>query len=150
MIKSNLKPCPDCGRPTETVTEENFYFKLSAFGERLLKLYEDQPDFIQPESRRNEVIAFVKQGLKDVSISRTTIKWGVPVANEAPHVFYVWFDALSTYMSAVDGEGLWPADLHLIGRDFALPRGLLPAFSGRPICRCPELRPRLAAFETTR
>ena len=110
-------PCPDCGRPTETVTEENFYFKLSAFGDRLLKFYEDQPDFIQPDSRRNEVIAFVKQGLKDVSISRTTIKWGIPVANEAPHVFYVWFDALSTYMSAVEGEGLWPADLHLIGKE---------------------------------
>ncbi len=110
-------PCPDCGNPTETVTEENFYFKLSAFGDRLLKFYEEQPDFIQPESRRNEVIAFVKQGLKDVSISRTTIKWGIPVANEAPHVFYVWFDALSTYMSAVEGEGLWPADLHLIGKE---------------------------------
>jgi len=110
-------PCPDCGRPTEIVTEENFYFKLSAFGDRLLKFYEDQPDFIQPDSRRNEVIAFVKQGLKDVSISRTTIKWGIPVANEAPHVFYVWFDALSTYMSAVEGEGLWPADLHLIGKE---------------------------------
>jgi methionyl-tRNA synthetase len=110
-------PCPDCGRPTETVTEENFYFKLSAYGDRLLKFYDDNPDFIQPESRRNEVIAFVKQGLKDVSISRTTIKWGIPVANEAPHVFYVWFDALSTYMSAVDGEGLWPADLHLIGKE---------------------------------
>jgi methionyl-tRNA synthetase len=110
-------PCPDCGRPTETVTEENFYFKLSAFQERLLKFYEENPEFIRPESRRNEVIAFVKQGLKDVSISRTTIKWGIPVANEAPHVFYVWFDALSTYMSAVDGEGLWPADLHLIGKE---------------------------------
>jgi len=110
-------PCPDCGRPTETVTEENFYFKLSAFQERLLKFYEDDPEFIRPESRRNEVIAFVKQGLKDVSISRTTIKWGIPVANEAPHVFYVWFDALSTYMSAVEGEGLWPADLHLIGKE---------------------------------
>ena len=110
-------PCPDCGRPTETVTEENFYFKLSAFQERLLKFYEDNPEFIRPESRRNEVIAFVKQGLKDVSISRTTIKWGIPVANEAHHVFYVWFDALTTYMSAVDGEGLWPADLHLIGKE---------------------------------
>ena len=110
-------PCPDCGRPTETVTEENFYFKLSAFQERLLQFYEDHPEFIRPESRRNEVVAFVKQGLKDVSISRTTIKWGIPVANQAPHVFYVWFDALSTYMSAVDGEGLWPADLHLIGKE---------------------------------
>ena len=110
-------PCPDCGRPTETITEENFYFKLSAFQERLLKFHEDNPEFIRPETRRNEVLAFVKQGLKDVSISRTTIKWGIPVANEAPHVFYVWFDALCTYMSAVDGEGLWPADLHLIGKE---------------------------------
>ncbi|MEO8100293.1 MAG: methionine--tRNA ligase [Acidobacteriota bacterium] len=109
-------PCPDCGRPTETVTEENFYFKLSAFQDRLLKLYEDQPDFIQPESRRNEVLAFIKQGLKDVSISRTTIKWGIPVPNEAPHVFYVWFDALNTYRSAVDAA-TWPADLHLIGKE---------------------------------
>ena len=110
-------PCPDCGRPTETVTEENFYFKLSAFGDRLLKFYEDQPDFIQPESRRNEVLAFVKQGLQDLSISRTNIKWGIPLPVEGNHVFYVWFDALSTYMSAVDGEGLWPADLHLIGKE---------------------------------
>ncbi len=109
-------PCPDCGRATETVTEENFYFKLSAFQDRLLKLYEDQPDFIQPESKRNEVLAFIKQGLKDVSISRTTIKWGIPVPNEAPHVFYVWFDALNTYRSAVSPED-WPADLHLIGKE---------------------------------
>ena len=110
-------PCPDCGRPTETVTEENFFFKLSAFQDRLLKLYEEHPEFIQPETRRNEVIAFVKQGLNDLSITRTNIKWGIPVAGEAPHVFYVWFDALSTYMSAVDGEDLWPADLHLIGKE---------------------------------
>jgi methionyl-tRNA synthetase len=110
-------PCPDCGRPTETVTEENFYFKLSEFQDRLLKLYEEQPDFILPETRRNEVIAFVKQGLRDLSISRTTIKWGIPVEGHAPHVFYVWFDALSTYMSAVAGENLWPAELHLIGKE---------------------------------
>ena len=110
-------PCPDCGRPTETITEENFYFQLSAFQERLLDLYEREPLFIQPEARRNEVIAFVKQGLSDLSISRTTIKWGIPVEGEAPHVFYVWFDALTTYMSAVEGEDLWPADLHLIGKE---------------------------------
>ncbi len=110
-------PCPDCGRPTETVTEENFFFKLSAFQDRLLKLYEEHPEFIQPETRRNEVIAFVKQGLSDLSITRTNITWGIPVPGEAPHVFYVWFDALSTYMTAVDGEGLWPADLHLIGKE---------------------------------
>lgn len=110
-------PCPDCGRPTETVSEENYYFKLSAFQDRLLQLYESQPDWIQPESRRNEVIAFVRQGLQDLSISRTSVKWGIPVPDEPKHVFYVWFDALTTYMSAVYGEDLWPADLHLIGKE---------------------------------
>jgi methionyl-tRNA synthetase len=115
-------PCPDCGRPTETVTEENFYFRLSEYTEKLLTLYAEQPDFIQPESRRNEVIAFVKQGLRDLSITRTAVKWGVPVPDEPKHVFYVWFDALTTYMTAVNGEkihgqDLWPADLHLIGKE---------------------------------
>ena len=110
-------PCPDCGRPTETVTEENYFFKLSAFTERLLELYEKQPDFIQPESRRNEVLSFVKQGLNDLSITRTTIKWGIPVPVEGHHVFYVWFDALIAYMTAVKDTDLWPADLHLIGKE---------------------------------
>jgi methionyl-tRNA synthetase len=110
-------PCPDCGRTTETVTEENYFFKLSAFTQRLLDLYEEQPDFILPESRRNEVLAFVKQGLNDLSISRTTIKWGIPVPVEGHHVFYVWFDALTAYMTAVKGTDLWPADLHLIGKE---------------------------------
>jgi methionyl-tRNA synthetase len=116
-------PCPDCGRPTETVTEENYFFKLSAFTERLLKHYEAHPDFIQPDSRRNEVLSFVKQGLNDLSITRTTIKWGIPVPVEGHHVFYVWFDALIAYMTAVrgqkagDGTELWPADLHLIGKE---------------------------------
>ncbi len=110
-------PCPECGRPTETVTEENFFFKLSAFEERLLELYERWPDFILPETRRNEVISFVRQGLSDLSITRTNIKWGIPVPGEEKHVFYVWFDALTTYVSAVDGEDLWPADLHLIGKE---------------------------------
>ena len=110
-------PCPDCGRPTETITEENFFFKLSAFQNRLLELYERDPQFIQPETRRNEVISFVRAGLTDLSITRTNIKWGIPVVGEAPHVFYVWFDALTTYMSAVEGQGLWAADLHLIGKE---------------------------------
>ncbi len=111
-------PCPECGRPTETVTEENYFFKLSAFTERLLKLYEDDPQFVGPESRRNEVIAFVKQGLQDLSISRTTIKWGIPPPVEGNHVFYVWFDALIGYMSAVrEDPGMWPADVHLIGKE---------------------------------
>ena len=110
-------PCPECGRPTETVSEENYYFKLSAFQQKLLDLYQKHADFILPETRRNEVLAFVKKGLSDLSISRTTIKWGIPVPGEINHVFYVWFDALSTYMSAVAGEDRWPADLHLIGKE---------------------------------
>jgi methionyl-tRNA synthetase len=110
-------PCPDCGRITETVTEENYFFKLSAFQNKLLELYERQPEFIRPESRRGEAIAFVKQGLNDLSITRTTINWGIPVPGEGRHVFYVWFDALTSYMSAVNGQNLWPADLHLIGKD---------------------------------
>lgn len=109
--------CPDCGRPTETVTEENYFFKLSAFQDKLLDLYENNPNFIRPDYRRNELIAFVKQGLKDLSITRTNIKWGIPVPVEGNHVFYVWFDALISYMTAVNDEGLWPADLHLIGKD---------------------------------
>jgi methionyl-tRNA synthetase len=117
-------PCPICGRLTETVTEENYFFKLSAFADKLIELYETHPEFIQPETRRNEVLAFVRQGLNDLSISRTTIKWGIPLPVEGNHVFYVWFDALIGYLSAVDGEGLdgedlWPADLHLIGKEIA-------------------------------
>jgi methionyl-tRNA synthetase len=110
-------PCPDCGRPTETVTEENYFFKLSAFQQKLLDLYEREPKFVQPDYRRNELIQFVKGGLNDLSITRTTIKWGIPVPVEGSHVFYVWFDALTAYMSAVKGTDLWPADLHLIGKD---------------------------------
>ena len=110
-------PCPDCGRPTETVTEENYFFRLSAFQDRLLKLYEDNPQFVQPESRRNEVISFVKQGLRDLSITRTSIQWGIPAPVPGKHVFYVWFDALTAYLSAVREDNLWPADLHLVGKE---------------------------------
>ncbi|HLW77250.1 MAG TPA: methionine--tRNA ligase, partial [Bryobacteraceae bacterium] len=120
LYVNDAKPgdaCPECGRPTETVSEENYFFRLSAFQEKLLHLYESQPDFIQPDTRRNEAMAFVKQGLQDLSITRTSVKWGIPVPDDPKHVFYVWFDALTTYMSAVHGEGLWPADLHLIGKE---------------------------------
>jgi methionyl-tRNA synthetase len=114
--------CPDCGRPTETVTEENYFFKLSAFQKPLLDFYKKNPEFIQPESRRNEIVSFVESGLKDLSITRTTVRWGIPVPGEEPHVFYVWFDALTAYLSAVGGpefekRGMWPADLHLVGKD---------------------------------
>ncbi|HSC44557.1 MAG TPA: methionine--tRNA ligase, partial [Candidatus Acidoferrum sp.] len=114
--------CPDCGRPTETVTEENYFFKLSAFQKPLLDFYKKNPDFIQPETRKNEIVSFVEGGLKDLSITRTTVRWGIPVPGEEPHVFYVWFDALTAYLSAVGGpeyekRGMWPADLHLVGKD---------------------------------
>jgi methionyl-tRNA synthetase len=114
--------CPDCGRPTETLTEENYFFKLSAFQKPLLDFYKKNPDFIQPESRKNEIVSFVEGGLKDLSITRTTLRWGIPVPGEEPHVFYVWFDALTAYLSAVGGpdyekRGMWPADLHLVGKD---------------------------------
>ncbi len=121
----DVKPgenCPDCGRPTETVTEANFYFKLSAFQKPLLDWYAKHPDFIQPEARRNEVLSFVEGGLRDLSITRTSIRWGIPVPGEEPHVFYVWFDALTAYLSAVGGPnykkvGYWPADVHLVGKE---------------------------------
>ena len=121
----DVKPgenCPDCGRPTETVTEANYFFKLSAFQKPLLDLYAKHPDFIQPESRRNEVLSFVEGGLRDLSITRTSIRWGIPVPGEEPHVFYVWFDALTAYLSAVGGptyeqHGYWPADVHLVGKE---------------------------------
>ena len=108
---------PETGKPYEEVTEENYFFKLSAFTDRLLEFYESNPDFIGPDIRRNEVLAFVKGGLSDLSITRTSIKWGIPVEADPSHVFYVWFDALITYMSAVAGEDRWPADLHLIGKE---------------------------------
>jgi methionyl-tRNA synthetase len=121
----DVKPgenCPDCGRPTETVTEANFYFKLSAFQKPLLDWYAKHPEFIQPEARRNEVLSFVEGGLRDLSTTRTSVRWGIPVPGEEPHVFYVWFDALTAYLSAVGGpqyekSGFWPADIHLVGKE---------------------------------
>jgi len=118
-------PCPDCGRPTETVHEENYYFKLSAFQDRLIRLYTEQPDFIRPETRRNEVLAFVRGGLRDLSISRSTFSWGIPVPDDPKHVVYVWLDALANYITAL-GYGskdtskfdkYWPADVHMIGKE---------------------------------
>ncbi len=118
-------PCPECGRPTETVREENYFFKLSAFQDKLLDLYEGQPDFIRPESRRNEVMAFVRSGLRDLSVSRSTFSWGVPVPDDPKHVIYVWLDALANYITALGfGSGdstaydkYWPADLQMIGKE---------------------------------
>lgn len=109
---------PDSGQPLELVTEENLFFKLSAFQDKLIELHETNPEFLQPDARRNEVLSFLKsEKLQDLSISRTTIQWGIPVPNHPGHVFYVWFDALMTYWSAVEGKDLWPADLHLMSKE---------------------------------
>ncbi|MGE7369455.1 methionine--tRNA ligase [Neorhizobium sp. NPDC001467] len=113
------------GTPVEWVEESSYFFKLSEYQDRLLKLYEEQPDFIGPAERRNEIISFVKSGLRDLSISRTTFDWGVKVPNDPEHVMYVWVDALTNYLTAVgvltDPNGprakFWPADAHIIGKD---------------------------------
>jgi len=118
-------PCPECGRITETVQEENYFFKLSAFAEKLLKLYTENPDWIRPETRRNEVISFVRGGLKDLSISRSTFSWGIPVPDDPRHVIYVWLDALANYITALGYgsadttkyERYWPADVQMIGKE---------------------------------
>ena len=95
------EPCPECGRLTETVNEENYFFKLSAFQDKLLRALREQPDFIRPETRRNEVISFVRVGLRDLSISRSTFSWGIPVPDDPKHVIYVWLDALTNYITAL-------------------------------------------------
>lgn len=121
--EDNVRRGPQ-GSPVEWVEEKSYFFKLSAYQDRLLALYENQPDFIGPDSRRNEVISFVKGGLKDLSISRTTFDWGVKVPNDPEHVMYVWLDALTNYITGVGfpDEGdpnwrYWPADVHIIGKD---------------------------------
>ncbi|WP_348262696.1 methionine--tRNA ligase [Telmatobacter sp. DSM 110680] len=123
-------PCPDCGRITETVSEENYFFKLSAFERKLLEFYDENPGFMQPESTRREVISFVRSGLKDLSISRSSFTWGIPVPGDEKHVVYVWLDALANYITAL-GYGsddpadqarfakFWPADIHLIGKEIS-------------------------------
>jgi methionyl-tRNA synthetase len=121
-------PCPDCGRITETVSEENYFFKLSAFERKLLELYEQHPGFIRPEGSRNEVISFVRGGLKDLSVSRTSFDWGIPVPGDPKHVIYVWMDALANYITALgygsdrpeDQERFaryWPATVQLVGKE---------------------------------
>ena len=117
--------CPDCGREVQDAEEEAYFFKTSKYADRLLKLYEENPQFIQPESRKNEMIAFIKQGLQDTCVSRTSVKWGIPVPFDPKHTMYVWVDALSNYISALgygndtyhDYDKFWPADLHMVGKE---------------------------------
>ena len=118
--------CPDCGRPVEKVKEETYFFKMSKYEDRLLQYYEENPDFIQPESRKNEMINnFIKPGLEDLAVSRTTFDWGIKVPGNPKHVIYVWIDALTNYITALgygtdnDARYLkhWPADVHLVGKE---------------------------------
>ncbi len=120
--------CPGCGRDVQFIREDNWFFKLSAFQDRLLELYHDNPTFVQPDTRRNEVLSFVEGGLRDLSVSRTTFTWGIPLPFDPEHVMYVWFDALINYMTAVGYgsddpadvarfERFWPADVHFVGKD---------------------------------
>ena len=117
--------CPDCGREVKLASEEAYFFRLSNYGDRLLKLYEDNPEFIQPESRKNEMISFIKQGLEDLCVSRTSFSWGIPVDFDPKHVVYVWVDALTNYITAQgygsdddsDYRKYWPADIHFVGKE---------------------------------
>lgn len=116
--------CPDCGRPVEKVKEQNYFLRLSKYADRLLRYYEEHPDFIQPDTRRNEMISFINQGLDDLAVSRNTFDWGIKVPDHPEHVIYVWIDALSNYITALgyksDGARFrshWPADVHLVGKD---------------------------------
>jgi methionyl-tRNA synthetase len=113
----------DTGAPVERVTQENYYFRLSAYGDKLQKYITDHPTFLLPDTRRNEVIAFIKDGLRDVPISRRTTGWGIPVPNDSEQIIYVWFDALINYLTATgwpsnpEFDTLWPADVHLVGKE---------------------------------
>ncbi len=118
--------CPDCGRPVNKVKEESYFFKVSKYADRLLQYYEENPSFIQPESRKNEMINnFIKPGLEDLAVSRTTFNWGIEVPGNPKHVIYVWIDALSNYITALGYgtkdpskyENYWPADVHLVGKE---------------------------------
>ena len=116
--------CPDCGRPVQPAKEEAYFFKLSKYADRLLALYEEHPKFLQPESRKNEMVAFINQGLEDLCISRSTFDWGIPVPIDTKHVIYVWLDALTNYITALGWpdepekyDKYWPADVHLVGKE---------------------------------
>ncbi len=117
--------CPDCGREVYDAEEEAYFFRISNYSDRLLQYYEDHPDFIQPASRKNEMIAFIGQGLQDTCVSRTSVKWGIPVTFDPSHTIYVWIDALSNYITALgygntrydDYDHYWPADIHMVGKE---------------------------------
>lgn len=122
LMEGNL--CPDCGRETAKLKESSYFFKMSKYQDAILEHINNHPDFIRPESRRNEIISFIKEGLRDLSISRINFSWGIPMEENPKHVIYVWVDALTNYLSALgyfdeesDKKKYWPADFHLVGKD---------------------------------
>ena len=122
LLEGNL--CPDCGRETSKLKESSYFFKMSKYGEAILEHINKNPDFIRPESRRNEIVSFIKEGLRDLSISRINFSWGIPMEENEKHVIYVWVDALTNYLSALgyfDNESerkkYWPANYHIVGKD---------------------------------
>lgn len=122
LMEGNL--CPDCGRETSKLKESSYFFKMSKYQDVILEHINNHPDFIRPESRRNEIISFIKEGLRDLSISRINFSWGIPMEENSKHVIYVWVDALTNYLSALgyfdeesDKKKYWPADFHLVGKD---------------------------------
>ena len=124
LEEGGYKICPDCGRKANVVSEECYFFRLSAYQKPLLDFYRKNPSFVRPESRMNEVVSFVRQGLKDLSITRTTVKWGISLPDDPTHTIYVWFDALHNYLTGIGYdwnrqrfERYWPADIQLIGKD---------------------------------
>ena len=144
LEEDGYKLCPDCGKKAGKVSEECYFFRLSAYQQPLLDLYAQNPTFVRPKSRMNEITSFVKQGLKDLSITRTTVKWGIPVPDDPEHTVYVWFDALHNYVTGIgydwdlkQYEKYWPANMHLIGKDILRFHAVFwPAFllaSGLPL-----------------
>ena len=122
LMEGNL--CPDCGRETAKLKESSYFFKMSKYQDAILEHINNHPEFIRPESRRNEIISFIKEGLRDLSISRINFSWGIPMEENSKHVIYVWVDALTNYLSALgyfdeesDKKKYWPADFHLVGKD---------------------------------
>lgn len=122
LMEGNL--CPDCGRETAKLKESSYFFKMSKYQDAILEHINNNPDFIRPESRRNEIISFIKEGLRDLSISRINFSWGIPMEENPKHVIYVWVDALTNYLSALgyfeensERKKYWPADFHLVGKD---------------------------------
>jgi len=131
-------PCPSCGRPTIEVSEETYFFRLSAYQEKLLEFYRENPDFVAPKERMNEMLSFVQAGLKDLSISRTTVQWGIPFPKDPKHIIYVWVEALTNYITAIgygqpnkqkEFDFWWPADVQILGKDIVRFHGVFwPAF----------------------